>query len=190
MDDLFERHGREDSSKEEKPGIYYFQSEKQLPSSILEEIEYLDQPDIMVEIDGLIENKKWKSYLNKDQFLVLNDNEKLVWSNGSETHTGSWEYMSHSSLLLFNFIQPGNVQHLVYQVLHCSEEILVLKPQHAKGEEDSAFYEVYYHGRKPSQSRIQEMLLNTGGTDNKEWLIYLTAAILLVLLVLYFMIIY
>lgn len=189
MDDLFERHAWDDSSKEDKEGIYYFKSEKELPSSITEELEHIDQPDLMVDVDGLIENKKWKSYLNKDQFLVLNDNEKLVWSNGKETHTGSWEYMNHSSLLLFNFIQPGDVQHLVYQVLHCSEELLVLKPQHSK-EKSASYYEVYYHGRKPSQSKVKEVLISDGEIDNKEWLIYLTAAILIFLLVLYFMVIY
>lgn len=188
MDDLFERHPWEDSAKG-KAGIFYFQSEKELPKMLLSEIEELDQEQMMVDIAGYIENKKWKSYLNKDHFVVLNDDEKLVWSNGSETHTGSWEYMKHSSLLLFNFIQPEKVHHLVYHVLHCSEELLVLKPQHAN-KESSAYYEVYYCGRKPSQSKMKELLIDQGGPENKDWLIYLSAAILLFLLVLYFLIIY
>jgi hypothetical protein len=155
MDDLFDRHPWEDSTgKEEASGIYYFRTENKLPDSILEEIEYLDQSGLMVKIEGIIENKKWKSYLNKDQFIVLNDNEKLVWSNGIETHTGNWEYMEHSSLLLLNFIQPGKVQHLIYQVLHCSEELLILKPQHSR-KSSSAYFEIYYQGRKPSQSKRQ-----------------------------------
>jgi hypothetical protein len=174
----------------ENDKIIYFDQEDQLDEEITIEIEANTLNEGEEVNNAFLVDKKWKSYDRKAHYMVLDASSKMIWNDGDRTETGTWEYVQHSNLLLLNFVQPNQIQHLIYQLILLDEEIMVIQANHRLDQENP--YLIYYScSRKPGKQRLKDMIQGAAYESEKSpsWGL-LWILLILLLFVLYFVIIY